>query len=452
LARYAHQLPGQNFLYNIMTQQRRAALRRAALKAAIALGLAFALCPSVLAATYTDEMANIYADQFRKPFNMKYHYFAGAVPDYSTLTPAGKGPAYIDYTVADAMEVTVSFYSRNGTFVKFDEEMGKYRMGVYGQSMGVADGQAPLPQAMLCPVSGEVYTLEGGLKWLAFDDFSGQYYFEERPQHAPPQAGPLGYGFNIFYSADGEAFERATAEISYLYYDISTSLVYETYKAKVPAQARVIRVTLDEMEKLRYTDKPEPRDYYANSPLGATGLALAAMSVYGDSLVVGVSDPLVRPKLPQDDYAEPPESSSQPIGIIVYGYREERREEAPGSSRQLSEESAKVPEENLGPQSSSSSSKAAGTSSSKFSGVISEGPESASRKSAEKQPESDWLPDDEYWAAAEPPAQTPPEAEPAPIQIAAAQQEDIGFTRGVTAYIVLASGGLAALVLFKPKK
>jgi hypothetical protein len=399
-------------------------------------------------------MANIHADQFRKPFNMKYYYLAGATPDYSTLTPAGKGPAYIDYTVANAMEVTVRFYSRNGTFVKFDEDMGKYRMGVYGQGLGLVDGQAPLPQAMLCPVSGEVYTLEGGLKWLAFDDFSGQYYFEEMPEHAPPQAGPLGYGFNIFYSADGKSFERAPTEISYLYYDISSSLVYETYKAKVPAHARVIRVTLDEMEKLRYTDKPEPRDYYANSPLGATGLALAATSFYGDSLVVGVSDPLVKPKLPQEDYAEPPESSSRPVGIIIYGYREERREEASSRQQQSSsEEPQKMPDEKPEPESSAAaSSKAASTSSSKFSGVITEGPESSTGKSAEKQPESVWLPDDEYWAAGQPSAQTPPEAEPTPIQIAAAQQEDKGFTRGVTAYIVVASGGLAALVLFKPKR
>jgi hypothetical protein len=422
--------------------------------AAAALGLALALCPHAFAATYTDEMANVYADQFREPFNMKYRHFVPGMPDYSVLTPAGKGPAYIDYKVADATEVTVYLYSRNGTFVKYDEACGKYRMGVYAQDMGLVEGQAPLPQAMLCPGSGEVYTLEGGLKWLIHDDFLGEYYFEERPGHAPPQGAPLGYGLNIYHSADGETFTRAQALISYLYYDINTSLFYEAYKAKVPAGARHIRVALNEMAKLRSTAKPEPEDYSAHSPLGETGLALAAMSVYGESLVVGVPDPIVLPEFPWEDYLRPQEASSQPARTIIYDYRERPREEAsskaPASQKEEPPEDAKeapepIPEEK--PMQEPESAK----SPSNFTGVIAEEPESPPRKAAEKQPGSVWLPDGEYWAAGQPLAQGPPATAPAAIEIAAAPREDTSFTKGVTAYIVLASGGLAALVLFKPK-
>jgi hypothetical protein len=264
-------------------------------------------------------MANIYADQFRKPVNMKYHYFAAGSLDYSTLTPAGKGPAYIDYRVTNATDVTVYFYSNNGTFVKYDETLGKYCLGVYGQDMGIFEGQAPLPQAMLCPASGELYTLEGGLKWLIFNHFKDQYYFEERPDHAPPQAGPLGYGLNIYHSADGKTFERANAELAYLYYDTSESLVYEAYKARVPERAKHIRVTLDEMTMLRHIDMPEPQDYFPNSPFGETSLAIAAMSVYGDSLVVGVPDPIALPEFPWEDYLRPPEAA--PETTIIYEYR-----------------------------------------------------------------------------------------------------------------------------------
>jgi hypothetical protein len=89
--------------------------------------------------------------------------------------------------------------------------------------------------------------------------------------------------------------------------------------------------------------------------------------------------------------------------------------------------------------------------SSKFTGVITEEPESASRQASEKPPESAWIPEDEYRALERLPPQEPPAEVPAPIQITAAPEEDKGFTRGVTAYIVLASGGLAALVLFKKK-
>jgi hypothetical protein len=404
----------------------------------------FALCTQALAATYTDDMANIYADRFREPFNMRYHFFEGAVPDYSTLTPAGKGPAYIDYRVTDATDVTVYFYSRNGTFVKFDEELGRFRMGVYRQDMGIQEGQPPLPQALLCPASGEVYTLEGGLKWLVYDDFSGRYYFEEQPGRPPPQGEPLGYGLNIYHSADGTVFTRAHAELSYLYYDINTSIVYETYKAKLPVQAKHIRVALNEMEKLRHTGKPEPQDYNANSPLGATGLALAAASVHGDSLVVGVPDPIVLPEFPWEDYLRPP-SSQGPIGIIIYERERERGEPASSKPQALAKEEP-MPEPEGAPAAESSGA------SSKFTGVIAEEPEKAPAQREEKPPESVWLPEDEYREQEKPLAQAPPAVEPAPIEIAAPPQEDKGFTRGVTAYIVVASGGLAALVLFKPKR
>ncbi len=52
-------------------------MRRGIATAAAILIAVSLLCPHVFAATYTDDMANIYADQFREPFNMRYHYLDG---------------------------------------------------------------------------------------------------------------------------------------------------------------------------------------------------------------------------------------------------------------------------------------------------------------------------------------------------------------------------------------
>jgi hypothetical protein len=415
-------------------------------------------------------MANVFADQFRKPVNMKQLYLAGSAPDYSTLSPAGEGPAYIDYTVSGATDVTVYFYSRFGTTVKYDdeEELKKYRMGAYGPSIGLMQGHAPLPQAMLCPVSGEVYTLEQGLKWLVLDRIE-RYVFEEKPDHAKPQGEPLGYGVNIYHSEDGKSFTRAQASNSYLWRDDNTSLYYEAYVAKVPQQAKHVRVTLNEMAKLHRVGEPKPEDYEPNATYGYAGLALAAVSVYGDSLVVGVPDPIVLPEFPWEDYVRPPAASE---GTIVYEYVERPPEESSSSKQQSS--SSKQQSSSSKQQSSSSKQQSSKDeledelgnappildeasepesrqASSKFTGIISESPERSSRQEAADEPESAWVSGEEYRAAEQPLAPGPPEEAPAEIEIAAAPEEDAGFAKGVTAYIVLASGGLAALVLFKPK-
>jgi hypothetical protein len=420
--------------------------------AAFALGLAFALCPRAYAATYTYEMANVYVDHFRKPVNLRYRYFGDNAPDYSALTPIGKGPAYIDYAVDGATDVTVYFYSRFGTRVTYEKGnekgTGRYRFGVYARGTGLTEGQAPLPQAMLCEGSGEVYMQENGLvKWLVCDEPYGQYYFDENTQHAPPQ-GTLGYGVNIYHSEDGVKYTRAQAANTYLWFDSYLSLFYEAYSAKVPQQAKHIRVTLDEMANLQHKGETKPRGYDPNTTLGETGLALAAVSVYGDSLVVGVPDPIVLPEFPWEDYVRPPEV---PERTIVYEYAERPGDESSSGERDPPKEETEEKLEEAPPILDEAQETEPRGASSKFTGTISENPERSSRQEAENGAESGWEPGGEYLAAEWPLERLPSEEAPAAIEIAAAPKEDTGFTKGVTAYIVLASGGLAALVLFKPK-
>ncbi len=271
--------------------------------AAVFLLAVFTLGAKGSALTYTDDMTTLYPDQIRRLSGFKQHQFSGAPrPDYTTVTPELKAPApaYAEYRVRSATSVTAYLYSPGGTFAEFDGNLGRYRLGIYSEVLAF-DPSRPPAQAMLCPDSGEVYTEEGGLKWLTMDESENQYIFESYDSHAPAGKA-MGYGVNIYYSVDGESFTRADAGLSYFYYDSDNSVFYEAYTAGVPEAAQYIRVSVNEMSFLRYDGEPQARPYDANNAMGVSGLALAAVTIYGPSLVPGVYDEEVPANLPSDGY------------------------------------------------------------------------------------------------------------------------------------------------------
>lgn len=482
-------------------------MKRNIMTVAVALALVFALCPQGFAASLFDDMLDAYPNRFRELYNMKHHTFAAGMGDSSILTPAGDGPAYVDYNVNGVTEITVYFYSRNGTFVAYDAAYGAYRLGVYGEGMDLSNGQAPLPQAMLCPKTGEAYTLEGGgLKWLVCDDVTGIYRFETRGGDAKPVGEALGYGLNIYYSANGAKLVRAKAQISVLHYDTSTSVVYETYTAKLPAGTKRVRVSLNEMTNLR-NSRTGVQKYFANSTFGTTGLALASVSFRGDgsSLTAGEPEPIIsqtedlpllspssqppaqkpiaatpaKPggEMPQKPQAATPATASSEAATTSKGKKPSKGKQKAPSADDESDDEEEAPRKTSKSAKTSKTKKAkVSASAEKISAEqISEEKSAATSSKREKKPAASKHTDSggeksknspqkaEKKTAASAPqsknAETPatgeeePPLQPASTEIAiiTPPEESKGFTMGVTAYIVLAVGGLAALVLFKPK-
>ncbi len=413
--------------------------------AAVFLFAVFMLNMNVSALTYTDDMTTLFPDQIRQLSGLKLHYFSGVPrPDYTAVTPElhPPVPAYAEYRVRSATSVTAYLYSPGGTFAAFDSEANKYRLGLYSEILEFDPSRAP-PQAMLCPSSGEVYTEADGIEWLTLDA-SGSLYSFESSDSQTPAGEKTGYGVNIYYSVDGGSFTRASAGLSYVYYDHNNAIYYEAYTAAVPETAQYIRVSLNDMSFIKHEGEQSPRPYDANSMTGVSGLSLAAVKIFGPSFVPGVYDEEVAANLPPA--SSEPEPERETIVII-------RDSSSRASARSASSQAS----------SAASSSRSSPSSTPKFTGVITVPASSASSSRAASSRQSS------SGASGSKPPPTPAPASPpdavADIPLASTplsqdsitvEQIDSGsgsetFNRGVTAYIIVGLAGLVGLMLFKPK-
>lgn len=375
------------------------------------------LCVSASAASYTDDMDGLNTDAIKQYSQLSQYSFGrgeSAVPDATAATfSGGQLSAYAQYRVGGATSVVASIYSRCGTFVcQSPDAPGTYILGIFRENMDFVMAGNPV-QALYCASTNGVYTYEGGLKQM-YMDVNGVCYFGGAITQ--PAGDVIGYGVNIYYSADGRQFFRAPSKMTYLKSD--DGYCYERYTAAVPEAAKYVKVEINDVSSVPLAGGgARPKDKKSQT-------ALASVTITGDKLVMGEPEPAAAAMLP---------------GMFADG----------NYYSAVRDDSKDVPDE-AGKSEAAKASAKSGEASSKFEGTITSSSKSERAPSSKAEKKSAVETAEPTSAAPSEQANIPPDQTIVNhIQRAAG---GTGFNGGVTAYIIIVAGAITALAVMQKRK
>lgn len=365
----------------------------------------FVLPYRVLAASFADDMSN--------PQNTAEVQYSGLKPysgstyglsDQTLLTFANTSSpqGYVLYRVTGGENITVGVYTFYGTCVAQKEG-------------GLFLGRGT-KQALWSKSEDVIYSDFGGSFWRIELDSENMFI----PVFTPVSSlagDAAGFGLNIYASLGTNKPLPATVTKS-----VAETLCYEEYTAVIPSGTQYVKVEINDVSSYPIKGGGSmPNRIYAS---------LASVTISGEALVMG----------------EPAKTEQQPsVGTQTpaYNYDDEETEIYGG----VAAEKVLPPEPEFEDDAVVSSEK---SSSSKFEGTITSSSKQEKSQSSKAETQSGSAKSQTESKRAESPAKDEPTRET--VYEIRRESNGGGMSSGVTAYIIIASGALALLLIFGKKR
>lgn len=271
----------------------------------------FGLCLPVLAGSYVDDMADMDQNSIKTYSMLAPVVLQGSaflwepMPDQSLFTFASSANpiGWAQYRIEGAQQVTVGIYNNPGTFVsELPFEPGSYTLGAFQTDMSHLTGRR-IEQALYSAGKRDVYAMiNGRLKTAAYDKV--YYTFQDTGDNP---GSLIGYGVNVYVSADGNGFSRLQLAQSRMYTHPGLNFCYEEWTGAVPGGVHYVRVEINDVLQVPQLGS---QAVIQKAPRLLTSLASVAFT--GNNLVLGIPEPLTTESavLPNKSSADESQSST----------------------------------------------------------------------------------------------------------------------------------------------
>lgn len=280
----------------------------------LGIGMSFyCLTFSIYALSYTDQFTDLDNNTIKSYSNLspmdKHFSFWQDMPDHTVFgfQIPDKFSAHAMYRVQNAEQISVGFYTASGTCVYgtlSDPAEGMvenlWLVGIYDVDDTVntaALQNTKLHQAALSPSTGEIYATIHDVPYKAV---TNKTYIELKQTTKSPN-DLTGYGINVYVSIDGKTWSRILLQYTAR---VKGPLVYEEMAGKIPSNAQLIKVELNDYAVMDLTTGGVRPNLSSNN-------GLAAVRISGENLTLGIPEPVIPEPVFPTDTTELEEESHQ---------------------------------------------------------------------------------------------------------------------------------------------